>query len=233
MKKSFVIIILMVIFLFKSGISQTPLRASILIGASLPLSEFANQYDGGLSFEGGLFYKVPKTDMNITLTAGYNRFNYNKAYFNDLVLKNLGLTTENFTFKWKAEDIPVMLGARIKFPSGKLTPYIGAEAGIHFLKISDRFRGDTIKVGATVPNVFYFNGVETASETGFGFAFNFGLEYELYPKVNIDVNVKYNYSKINITKTYNVFMTQSLQFTAPPLEKFNSFSLRAGLLVDL
>lgn len=233
MKKSFAIIILFVFFFIKQGISQTPLRASFSVGASLPLSEFANQYDGSLSFEGGLFYKVPKTDVNITLTAGYNRFNYNKAYFNDLVLKNLGLTTENFTFKWKIEDIPVMLGARVKFPSGALTPYIGAELGVHFMKIKDRFGGDTIKVGTTVPNVFYFNGVETASETGFGFALSFGLEYEIYPKVSVDLNAKYNYSKINITKAYNVFMTQNFQFTATPLEKFNSFSLRAGLLVDL
>jgi len=232
MKKSF-LSILFFMFLINSGFSQVPISVNLNIGAGLPLSEFANQYKGGVSIGGGVFYKIPKSDFSITLSTSYTSFSYNEAHFNDLVLKNLGITTDDFTYKWKAEVIPLMLGARLKFPSGKLSPYITAEAGINFLRINDRFGGDTVKVGTTKPNVFYFNGIEKGSETGFGLAFGFGFEYEIYPRVNLDFNLKYNYTKATVTKTYTVYMTDAFKFTTSPLEKLTSFTVRGGLVVDL
>lgn len=233
MKKSSVIILLIFIFIVKSGISQTPFRASLNIGPNSALSDFSNQYKGGVSVEGGALYSLPKTDIDISLLIGYNSFTYKNEYVNDLVLRNLGLTIDNFTYKWTVNDVPIMAGARFKFPSGTLKPYLTGELGLHFVQFKDRFSGDTMTASNSTPPVIYFSKIETASEIGFGFGVGFGFEFNLYPKVNLDFGVKYNYGKINCTKVYTIYLNDNNKFTSTALNKLNYFTIRAGLVVDL
>jgi len=234
MKKSAGYLVIIFIFiLINSGFSQTPFRASLSVGVNSALSDFANQYKGGFSAEGGAFYSLPKSDIDLTLLVGYNNFTYNNAYVNDLVLKNLGMTIDYFTYKWSASDIPVMAGARFKFPSGTLKPYLAGEIGFHYVQFNERFNGDTITASTGNPPIIYFSKTEKSSEIGLGFGLSFGFEFNIYPKVNIDLNAKYNYGKINCTKAYTVFLNQNKQFTATPLEKMSFFTLKAGLVVDL
>lgn len=234
MKKSVGYFTLIFIFiLICSSSAQTPFRANLSVGVNSALSDFANQYKGGFSVEGGAFYSIPKSDIDLTLLIGYNNFTYKNSYVNDLVLKNLGMTIDYFTYKWTASDVPVMAGARFKFPSGTLKPYLAGELGIHYVQFNERFNGDTITASTTTPRIIYFSKTEKASEIGFGFGVSFGFEFNIYPKVNIDLNAKYNYGKINCTKAYTVFLQQNKQFTATPLEKMSFFTLKAGFIIDL
>jgi len=233
MKKSAGIILIIFIFIVKSGISQTPFRASLSIGPNSALSDFSNQYKGGVSVVGGALYSLPKTDIDLSLLIGYNSFTYKNEYVNGLVLTNLGLTIDNFTYKWTASDIPIMVGARFKFPSGTLKPYLAAELGLHYVQFKDRFSGDTMTASTSTPPVIYFSKIETANEIGFGFGLGMGFEFNIYPKLNIDLSAKYNYGKINCTKAYTVFLNQDNKFTTTPLNKLSYFTIRAGFVVDL
>ncbi len=72
MKKSGILSLLVVLFTSISSYSQTPVRGNLTVGYNSPFGEFSDQYKGGVSVEAGIFYTVPLTGIDLTLTAGYN-----------------------------------------------------------------------------------------------------------------------------------------------------------------
>jgi opacity protein-like surface antigen len=201
---------------------------------NVPMSDFGNVYKSGLSAEAGLFYSLPMTGIDLTLTIGYNGFKYKNDYFTGLVNTNLGVGVDNFTVDWSATVIPIMVGARYKFPAGGINPYISGELGLHMMSFSDRFNGARIIMNSSNPaHINNLTSVtESGSETGFGFAFGAGVEIPVAPKIAIDLGAKYNYGGVIYSKAYNVFTNNEQEFTTLELKNTAFVTIRGGVVIN-
>jgi len=234
MKKVNSLIFLLVLFTGIYGYSQTPFRGNLTAGLTSPIGDFSKLYKGGVSVEAGIFYTLPIISLDLTLTAGYNGYKYKNDYFTGLVSSNLnGATVSNFNVSWTATDIPVMVGARLRIPFGSMRPYITGEVGLHFVSFADRFNGQRVIGNAGSPVAFDFNSTtESGSSVGVGTAIGAGLEIPLIMKVNLDLNVKYNYSGVTYSKSYNVFQNNNSQFTTAEMKNINYITIRGGVVID-
>lgn len=233
MKKISFFVLLMVLFTSISIYSQTPFRGNLTAGMNIPFGEFADQYISGASVEAGLFYSVPITGMDLTLTAGYNGFTYKNDYFTGLVSSTLGYSVSGFNPSWTVTDIPIMVGARYKSLLGTLKPYGSVEVGLHLMSFKDRFNGQKIIGNSSNPTTLSLNGAtESGSETGFGTTIGAGIEIPIAPKVNIDLNAKYNYLSAIYSKSYNVFINNNIQFTTTEKKNISYLTIRGGIVID-
>jgi hypothetical protein len=236
MKKVRLMLFFMVLLTVTIGYSQTPFRVNVTAGINSPLGDFSNLYKSGVSAEAGIFFTpMPLVGLDLTFTAGYNGFKYKNEYFTGLVNTNLGTVTANFNYSWTATDIPIMIGGRFKLPVGTMRPYITGELGLHFVSFKDRFNGQRIEGNSSGnPVSFNFNGTtESGSEIGVGTSIGGGFEIPVLPKVNLDINLKYNYAGITYSKSYNIFRNNNLQYTTTEMKNLNYFTVRAGIVIDL
>jgi hypothetical protein len=235
MKKIRLMLFLVLVFSSVCGYSQTPFRINLTAGINSPLGDFSNLYKSGASIEAGVFFTpLPLVGLDLTLTAGYNGFKYKNEYFTGLVNTNLGAVTDNFNYSWTATDIPIMVGGRLKLPVGSMRPYITGELGLHFVSFKDRFNGQRIEGNTSNPVSFNFNGTtESGSEIGVGTSIGGGFEIPVVPKVNLDINLKYNYAAITYAKSYVIFRNNNLQYTTTEMKNLNYFTVRAGIVIDL
>ena len=82
MKNLKVLAVILFTFVFFSTVySQTPLKLNLTVGANVPMGDFKDAYKSGLSVEGGVFFSIPLTGIDLTLTAGYNGFAFKNEYF--------------------------------------------------------------------------------------------------------------------------------------------------------
>jgi len=233
MKKLKTIFLLLLFFTSICGFSQIPLSGKLTAGVNSPLGDFSNLYKSGVSVEAGLFYSLPLIGIDFTLTAGYNGFKYKNDYFTGLVNTNLGIGVANFNYSWTATDIPVMVGAKYKLPAGNLKPYVTGEIGLHFVSFSDRFNGQKITGNNNNPTTLSFNNAtESGNEIGLGTAIGVGIEIPIIPKINLDINAKYNYAGVTYSKSYNIFINNNSQFTTTELKNLNYFTIRGGIVID-
>ena len=233
MKKLNIILVVLFTLMFVNSYSQTPLSGSINLGMNVPMSTFGDVYKGGLSGEAGLFYSIPNTGIDMTLTIVYKGFKYKNDYFTGLVNTNLGVGVSTFPFDWSATVIPIMVGARYKFPAGGVKPYISGELGLHMMSFSDRFNGAQIIGNSSNPTTFQFDGTtESGSETGFGMAFGAGVEISVAPKIALDLGAKYNYGGVIYSKSYNVFRNNNSQFTTTELKNTSFVTIRGGVVIS-
>jgi len=233
LKKLNSILVVLFMLMFVNSYSQTPLRGSINLGMNVPMSDFGNVYKGGLSAEAGLFYSIPMTGIDLTLTIGYNGFKYKNEYFTGLVNTNLGVGVSGFAVDWSATVIPIMVGARYKFPAGGINPYISGELGLHMTSFSDRFNGAIIIGNSSNQTTFQLNGTtESGSETGFGFAFGAGVEIPVAPKIALDLGAKYNYGGVIYSKSYTVFRHNDSQFTTLELKNTSFITIIGGVVIN-
>ena len=232
--KNLIFLFFVILFFTGTGsFSQTPFRGNLTIGMTNPIGDLSKIYKGGVSAEAGLFYSLPLVSLDLTLTAGYNGYKYKNDYFTGLVSSNLGVGVANFNYSWTATDIPVIVGARLRFPFGSTRPYVTGEAGLHFVSFTDRFNGQRLIGNTGNPVTFNFNGsTESGSAIGVGTAIGGGLEIPLILKVNIDLNVKYNYSSVTYSKSFNVFQNNNSQFTTTEMKSLNYVTVRGGVVID-
>jgi hypothetical protein len=234
MKKAGLLLFVMVLFTGISSYSQTPFRVNLTAGMTSPIGDFSNTYKGGVSVEAGLFYSLPLIGLDLTLTAGYNGYKYKNEFFTGLVNTNLGVGVDNFNYSWTATDIPVMVGARWKFPVGTMRPYVTGEVGLHLMSFADRFNGQRVIGNTNNPSTFNFNGAtESGSSVGVGTAIGGGFEIPIIMKVNLDINVKYNYAGLTYSKSYNIFRNNNSQYTTTEMKSLNYITIRGGVVIDL
>lgn len=233
MKKSGILILLVVLFTGICGYSQTLVRGNLTVGYNSPFGEFSDQYKGGVSVEAGLFYTVPLTGIDLTLSAGYNGLKYKNEYFTELVRTKLFVGVTGFDVSWTATDIPIMVGARYKFPAGNIKPYITGEVGLHFMSFSDRFNGTKFTGNSSNPTTFNLNGAtESSGETGIGTSLGAGLEIPVAPKISLDINAKYHYASVKYSKAYNIFINSNQQHTTVELKNVSDLTIRGGVVID-
>jgi opacity protein-like surface antigen len=233
MKKTGVFFVLILLFASYCSYSQTLLRGNLTAGYNLPFGEFADQYKGGVSVEAGIFYVIPVSGINLTITSGYNSLKFKNEYFTDLVKTKLNYGVSGFNVSWTATDIPIMVGARYKFPVGNIKPYVTGEVGLHFVSFTDRFSGSKITGNASDPTTFNLNGAtESGSEVGIGTSIGAGIEIPVAPKISLDLNAKYNYAGVKYSKAYNVFINNSTQFTTIEMKNMSDLTIRGGIVID-
>ncbi len=138
-----------------------------------------------------------------------------------------------FDVSWTATDIPIMVGARYKFPAGNIKPYVTGEVGLHFISFSDRFNGTKITGNSSDPTTFNLNGAtESTSETGIGSSLGAGLEIPVAPKISLDINAKYHYASVKYSKAYNIFINSNRQHTTVEMKNVSDLTIRGGVVID-
>lgn len=233
MKNIKIVLALILLTMVTNIYSQTPFSVMVSAGYNSPFGDFSNQYKGGASVEAGICYSLPFPGLDLTLTGGYNGFKYKGDYFTGLVSSKLGYSVSGFSVDWTATDIPFMVGGRFKIPGGNAKPYVTGEIGIHFMSFKDRFNGERIIGNSSNPTTLQLNGAtESGSEIGVGYSIGGGIEIPVVPKINLDLNVKYNYADIKYSKSYNVFLNNNTQFTTSEIKGLNNFTIRGGIIID-
>jgi len=158
------ILISLCVVLLLTGVSfgQGNMGVSIMGGLTFPTGDFGDVYGTGYGLNGVFQYYINPT-LAITGTTGDMRWSYSIYRFN-----------ENLTFS--TTSIPLLGGARYYFMSGNLSPYAGAELGLHILTTS----------------VAGPRGSNSDSEVKFGFGFGGGFIYTINPTLYLDTNLKFN-----------------------------------------
>ena len=167
MKKVVSIIVVLTVLVF-SGISNAQkMGAEVQVGVGLPMGDFGDAFKTGFGGQGTFLYSL-NPELTLTAAIGYYSFT-NKDY-------------SDATFS----TVPVLVGARYVLGKGSFVPYAGAELGLHFC---------TIKVVAPKFDFGFGSiggGTSSTSESDFGFSPMVGFMMPLSPKLNLDVNLKYN-----------------------------------------
>ncbi len=234
MKKFSTLLLVLLSFVFLSNVnSQTPLKLNLTGGLNVPMGGFNDVYKSGVSIEGGVFYSIPLTGIDLTFTAGYNGFSFRNDYFTNLVQTNLGVPVDGFNPSWTATDIPIMIGAKYNFPLIPFSPYIWGEVGAHMLSFKDRLTG-TMQGNSSSPTTISYQGsTESGSETAFGYAIGGGVTIPLLPKIGLDFNIKYNSNGGIYSKQFTVFRNNNSTFTNPELKNMSFLTTRIGILISL
>ena len=176
------------VFLLFSSITfsqNTGISLGAQAGIAIPMGDFGDGYKMGFGGQGNFAYKINPM-LNVTGSIGYLTWSGKEA---------------DFTFS----SVPVMVGARYSFGKGKFNPYAAGELGLHFSSFS---------VPEVVIPGFGTIGGGSASSTDFGIAVGLGFLYQLGPKLDLDVNAKFN----------NIFREGS---------STNFINIMAGVLVAL
>ncbi len=166
MKK--VMAIVMVLFLLV-GVSNAQVGKMAVepnVTLALPLGDFGDANNIGFGGTVTFMYRVaPQIDL--TGSLGYLTWGYKD-------------------FDGSFSSIPFLVGARYYFSQGSITPYAGAELGLHFSSASIEI--PTFEVfGQT-----YGGGTETASSTDFGIGFGGGALFQAGSNLLLDATLQYN-----------------------------------------
>ena len=232
MKKFFSIIVLLVTFCFASN-SYSQNKLLINAGANIPMGTFGDSYKTGPSAEiGFVAFSLPASKLDLVVSAGYNSFSYKNDYFINQVKTNLGVGVTGFSPDWKASNISIMAGGRIKMSTGKFVPYAEGQLGFSMFSFSDRLTGQINASSSDPSNVSLNGATESGSETGLGAAFGLGTEISVAPKLALDFGVKYNYSGVTYAKVYKVFRNNNSQFTTQELKNPSYVTAKIGVVVN-
>ena len=162
MKQLLSVILLAVLF---TGFiqAQGKMAAGVQAGIAIPMGDFGDGYKMGFGGAGNFVYHINPM-LDVTGSIGYLTFSGKEA---------------DYTFS----SIPVLAGIRYAFGKGNLNPYASGELGLHF---------GTFDTPEIVSPGFGTIGGGSASSTDFGIALGAGFLYQLSPKLDLDVNAKFN-----------------------------------------
>lgn len=168
MKKVVSLFVVLTVLAFSGLSNAQKMGAEVQVGVGMPMGTFGDAFKTGFGGMGTFMYGL-NPDVTLTGAIGYYTFTH-KDY-------------SDATFS----TVPVLVGARYGLGKGSFAPYVGAELGIHFTT-------SKVKVAAFDLGEFgsYGGGTASASESVFGFSPMVGFTMPLSPKLNLDVNLKYN-----------------------------------------
>ncbi len=143
--------------------AQSKMALGVQAGIALPMGDFGDGFDMGFGGIANFAYHI-NPNRDVTASAGYLTW---------------GAKEGDVTFS----SIPVLVGARYFFGKDKFNPYLAGELGIHF---------STVDVPEVVIPGFGTIGGGSDSGSDFGFGVGAGFLYQLSPKLDLDVNAKFN-----------------------------------------
>ncbi len=235
MKKFISFSAILILLIAGNSYSQIPFKFAASIGPNFPNGTFAEVYKSGISAEVVAFYSLPVPGLDLSLSAGYSTFTYKNDYFLNEVKSKLYVVVDNFEPDWGATEIPILAGVRYRIPSPSATPYATGELGVRLMSFADRFSGAQIIANSSNPtSISDLSKVsESKMDIGFGGSLGVGVEIPILPKVDFDLSVKYNYSTVTFSKSYNFFRNNNSQYTSEELKGVGYFTFRGGVRFGL
>jgi|WetSurMetagenome_2_1015567.scaffolds.fasta_scaffold12865_4 opacity protein-like surface antigen len=226
------------LILFSSVITfaQIPLGANINTGIRLTTGDFRKQYKDNYCLGGEVFYKTRLPGLDLTLSYTYGSYVYRNSYLFDLIKEKSGAYLAMSNFNWFIDNSSVMIGGKYKILPEGSTPYVSGEIGMNFAKINKRLNGNNLNCN-TNGNLTLFRNLDScsvkASESGFGFALGAGVLIPLIPHLDLDMGVRYTYSKILISKATDIIISENKKLSVPELNSLSHFTLKVGISMYL
>ena len=166
MKKALAVFVVLFLLIGISNAQVGKMAVEPNITLALPLGDFGDANNIGFGGTVTFMYRViPQLDL--TGSLGYLTWGY----------KN---------FDGSFSSIPFLVGARYYFSQGSITPYAGAELGLHFSSASIEIPSYTV-FGQT-----YGGGTQTVSSTDFGIGFGGGALFQAGSNLLLDATLQYN-----------------------------------------
>lgn len=151
------------------------------LGIALPMGDFGDIANTGFGFQGLFGYALaPSIDFRATL--GYFTFG-GKDDIEDMV-------------DYSISDIPILVGITYKLGTLGLTPYVGAELGIHNLTVKYKVLGYNYD----------------ASESKFGFGLFGGVMYPVNQQISIIGDVKFTYISTEGSATNHIGINAGVMY---------------------
>ncbi len=146
------------------------MAASVGVGYAMPIGDFADAYDGGLSV--GLNGCYMFTDMyGLELGVEWTKFDAN----DDLISALEDLTGEDVEASWQM--IPVTLDFVATFPAGQMNPYLKGGVGMYFETAKVEIAGEE----------------DSESENDFGFNVGAGIKVPFGEMTMFDIGGTFHY----------------------------------------
>lgn len=224
MKKYILILIFISAF---CGITNAQYKYGIGVNAgySIPVTELANVYKPAFSGEFNASYTLTK-EIELLLTAGFNKFEFRNENLNDDLNQLSPATTMNDI--WTASVIPFTAGIRYKFDpiSSTIVPYGTAELGVYLTNFDKRLEGSIVITGTSITSM----SSAKESQTGFGLALGVGTQFEVTPRLSVDVVVKYNFVKSDFVKDYTITKDTLAPLNVAGISTGMFLTTRAGII---
>jgi hypothetical protein len=161
------------------------------VGLSLPSGHnyFSDSWNTGLNV--GVGYNMPiKNNLFITTNFDFNSIPLNNDKFKESYISGSSINGGTT----KIISITCGIQSRTEILSDKIDYYLGMEAGLFSLSVSD------IKIDYSYSSYKYSYTVSSESEKGFQVLFGAGVEYVLSEKMNLLLGFKYG---VCLTKNEN------------------------------
>jgi hypothetical protein len=177
-------LILAVLLLTGPALAENKFTASIAAGAALPSEEFSDFYNNGYGGEASFGYQI-NPGIQLTLTAGMNRWSVNNDHLNNL-LEQQGIPA-TIDLEAPLTVYPFVVGVKYVPLSKGIRPFFTLFAGLHLLNLET---SGTI----TIQNIQSITSpLESRSKTWseFGFGIEVGLTVPLGKRLALEASGKY------------------------------------------
>jgi opacity protein-like surface antigen len=174
-------VILAALLLSMTGLAENKFTVGIVGGVALPSEEFSDFYNSGYGGQAAFGYQI-NPGIQLTLTAGMNRWTVNNDHLNKL-LEQQGLPA-TITLDAPLSVYPFVVGVKY-FPLSKgIRPFFTLFAGLHLLNLETS--GTIVVQSITFP-------LESRSKTWteFGFGIEVGLTVPLSKRFFLEASGKY------------------------------------------
>lgn len=186
-------------------------------GLVSPTGDMGDLYKAGFGANASLSYNISES-FQLTLSPGYYHFSFNSDFFND-ELKAQGID-QTVDVDAPLTIIPVMAGAKYFFANGKFKPYVSAEVGLHFVTLTAK----SVTIGGVKQDV----GQDT-TDTKSGWGVGVGFQYEVSPKVSIEVAGKFNGTAVEFGHEKSATVGSTYSYSESSKSTGTFFSVMAGV----
>jgi len=227
MKKiKFILIVFLTFSAFQISTAQIFFRTGVNTGATLPTQDFNEMFNTQLGSEVYLAYPAGKSNIEVTISIGYSRFQFDNEYVNNK-LKTLygpGETVPVLDINANFSTTPLLIGARYTLPKGVIRPFVSVEGGLHFVSF------DIINGTINIPQSgTVYIPKERRTETKFGASLGAGVIYPIEGVFDVELVGKYNYMDVNFEQDYDIVKSDGTRIRSYSASKGTYFTIKAGI----
>lgn len=222
----YVLIVFLTISTCQISTAQIFFRTGVNTGVTLPTQDFNEMFNTQLGSEIYLAYPISKTNLEVTISIGYSRFQFDNEFVNNK-LKSLygpGEIVPVLDVNANFSTTPLLIGARYTVPKGIVRPFVLIEGGLHFASF------DIINGTINIPQSgTVFIPKERRTETKFGGSLGAGLIYPIEGVFDLELVGKYNYMDVNFEQDYDLIKSDGTRVKSYSSSKGTYFTIKAGI----
>ncbi len=222
----FIFIALFIITVYQDSSAQIFFRTGVNTGVTLPTQDFNEMFNTQLGSEVYLAYPVSKTNLEVTISIGYSRFQFDNEFVNNKLkaLYGPGETVPVLDVNANFSTTPLLIGARYTLPKGIIRPFVSLEGGLHFVSF------DIVNGTINIPQSgTIFIPKERRTETKFGGSLGAGFIYPIEGVFDVELVGKYNYMDVNFEQDYDIVKSDGTRVRSYSSSKGTYFTLKAGI----